>query len=116
MPSADFVLESEMRVPRVRLHAFLCDLNNYLPLHPLIHSIEELPPLPELPRARHYRVVDRIPIAPFRLRTVYTAALDPVSQREVHGHARHWPGVRLHTVYTLEGWRMSRRARVWSSG
>ncbi len=51
---------------------------------------------------RRYRVVDRISIGPFRLRTVYTAVLQPVSEREVHGHASQAPGVRLHTIYTLE--------------
>ena len=101
MPRIDFVLESEIQVTRGRLHAFLCDLQNYVPLHPLIESIEEISPTDALPCARHYRVVDRIPVGPFRLRTVYTAALDPVSDREVHGHARQSPGIRLLTVYSL---------------
>jgi hypothetical protein len=94
-------LEIEIGIPRARLHAFLCDLENYVPLHPLIESIEELAPSEELPRARRYRVVDRIPLGPFRLRTQYTAALDPVSESEVHGHAWQSPGIRLHTIYEL---------------
>jgi hypothetical protein len=102
MAPADFVHEIEIRVGLERLHAFLCDLENYAPLHPLIESIEEIAATPELPGARRYRVVDRIPLGPFRLRTVYIAALDPVSEREVHGHAWQSPGVRLHTVYALE--------------
>ncbi len=102
MPSVDFVDEIEIQVTRARLHAFLCDLNNYVPLHPFIESIEELAADDEMPGARRYRVVDRIPIGPFRFRTVYTAALDPVSEREVHGHAWQSPGVRLLTVYELE--------------
>jgi hypothetical protein len=32
---------------------------------------------------------------------VYIAALDVVSDREVHGYAWQSPGVRLHTVYAL---------------
>ena len=102
MSPIDFVLESEIRVSRARLHAFLCDLHNFVPLHPLIESIEEIEPDDEMPHARRYRVVDRIPIGPFRLRTVYTAALEPVGEREVHGHASQSPGVRLHTIYALE--------------
>lgn len=102
MSSIDFVAEIEIRIPRSRLHAFLCDLHNYVPLHPLIESIEEIAPTEELPRARRYRVVDRIPLGPFRLRTVYTAALEPVTEHEVHGHAWQSPGVRLHTIYALE--------------
>ncbi|MFO0687280.1 MAG: hypothetical protein U0900_01080 [Myxococcota bacterium] len=98
----DFELEIEIAVPRAVLHAFLCDLEAIAPLHPLIESIRALPPRPELPRARHYRVVDRIPVGPLTLTTVYTAALDPVADDEVHGHAWQSPGVYLHTVYHLE--------------
>jgi hypothetical protein len=101
MPPVDFVHEIEIRVNRSRLHAFLCDLHNYVPLHPLIESIEQIPPTPEMPNARRYRVVDRIPFGPIRLRIVYIAALDVVSDREVHGYAWQSPGVRLHTVYAL---------------
>jgi len=99
---SDFVHEIVIHASLARLHAFLCDLHNYVPLHPLIESIQEIPPADEAPDARRYRVVDRIPIGPFRLRTVYTAALQPVGDREVQGHASQSPGVRLHTIYTLE--------------
>lgn len=102
MALADFVHEIEIHVSRARIHAFLCDLQNYVPLHPLIESIEEISPADEMPQARRFRVVDRIPLGPFRLRTVYTAALEPVSEHEVHGHAWQSPGIRLHTVYALE--------------
>ncbi len=102
MPATDFVHEIEILVPCARLHAFLCDLHNYVPLHPLIESIEELSATDEMPRARRYRVVDRIPLGPFRLRSVYTAALEPVTEHEVHGHAWQSPGIRLHTIYALE--------------
>jgi carbon monoxide dehydrogenase subunit G len=101
MARVDFVQQIEIGVPRARLHAFLCDLENYVPLHPLIESIEEISPTDEMPRARRYRVVDRVPFGPFRFRTQYTAALEPVSEREVRGHAWQSPGIRLHTVYEL---------------
>ncbi len=102
MPATDFVHEIEIRVPRAQLHAFLCDLHNYVPLHPLIESIEEVSPTDDMPGARRYRVVDRLPLGPFRLRTVYSAALESVTANEVHGHAWQSPGVRLHTTYSLE--------------
>jgi hypothetical protein len=102
MSAADFVLEIDMRVSPLRLHDFLCDLHNFVPLHPLIESIEEISPKEDdAPKLHRYRVVDRIPFGPFRLRTVYTASLESVSALEVHGRARQRPGVRLHTVYTL---------------
>jgi hypothetical protein len=102
MSPADFVLETEMRVSPQRLHDFLCDLRNYVPLHPLIESIEEISAKDDdAPNLRRYRVVDRIPFGPIRLRTVYTASLESVSALEVHGHAYQRPGIRLRTVYTL---------------
>ncbi len=102
MPATDFVHEIEIRVPQARLHAFLCDLHNYVPLHPLIESIEEILPMDALPGARRYRVVDRIRLGPFRFRTVYTAALESATANEVHGHAWQSPGIRLKTIYALE--------------
>ena len=102
MSPTDFVLETEMRVSPLRLHDFLCDLHNYVPLHPLIESIEEIPArADDAPKLRRYRVIDRIPLGPIRLRTVYEASLESVSALEVHGHATQSPGIRLHTVYAL---------------
>ena len=102
MAPARFEHETEIAVPRATLHAFLCDLDNYVPLHPLIESIRALPARPERPRARRYRVVDQIPVGPFRMRTVYTAELEPISDYEVRGEAWQSPGIHLLTVYQLE--------------
>jgi hypothetical protein len=101
MPTADFILDADIPLALPALHDFLCDLNNYAPLHPLIESIKEIDAHAELPFAKCYRVVDRIPFGPFRFRTTYIAALDPVSENEVHGHAWQFPKIRLHTVYVL---------------
>ena len=98
----DFELTVEIAVAPAVLHDFLCVLENLAPLHPLIESIRALPPRADLPRARHYRIVDRIPVGPFTLKTVYTAALDPVSPTEVHGLAWQSPGIHLHTIYRIE--------------
>ncbi|MBJ18426.1 MAG: SRPBCC family protein [bacterium] len=98
----DFEIEREIFVPRGELQAFLCDLHRYVPLHPFIESIQDLRPTEALPNARRYRVVDRIPIGPFRLKTVYTVALCPVAPDEVHAQAWQSPGIRLRTVYALE--------------
>ena len=102
MAPARFEHETEIAVPRATLHAFLCDLDNYVPLHPLIESIRALPARPERPRARRYRVVNQIPVGPFRMRTVYTAELEPISDYEVRGEAWQSPGIHLLTVYQLE--------------
>jgi hypothetical protein len=115
-----FELAEEIDVPLPELHEFLCDLHSYVPLHPFIESIQDLASTPSLPSARVYRVVDRIPLGPFRLKTVYTAALEPVSRSEVHGHAWQSPSIRLHTVYTLSksdrGTRLVERCHVDARG
>ena len=98
MSAIDFVHEIEIAVAPRRLHSFLCDLHNYVPLHPLIESIEEISPPKGMPRARRYRVVDKIPLGPFKIRTVYTAVLNPIAEHEVHGHAWQSLGIRLNTV------------------
>jgi hypothetical protein len=100
-PRADFELSIEIAVPRARLHAFLCDLACFSALHPFIESITRLPADPARPRALRHRVVDRIPLGPFRLRTVYTAALEPIADDEILGEAWQWPGVHLTTRYRL---------------
>ena len=46
-------------------------------------------------------MVDVVPLGPLRLRTVYVAAIEPVSSAEIRGHAWQTPGVRLTTVYSL---------------
>jgi len=102
MAHAQFEHAIEMDVAPATLHAFLCDLENYVPLHPLIESIRPLAPSPDRPRAKRYRVVDRIPVGPFRLKSVYTAALDPISPTEVHGLAWQSPGIHLQTTYRIE--------------
>ena len=65
---SDFVHEIDVNVPRATVHAFLCDLHNFAPLHPLIESLHELPRDDKMPAARRYRVVDRVPLGPFKIR------------------------------------------------
>ncbi len=112
----DFELDVEIRVLPEVLRAFLVDLHRYVPLHPFIESIQDMSVDPAIPTARRYRVVDRIPIGPFKMRTVYVAALEPVAADEVHGHAWQSPGIRLRTVYGLEeireGTRLTERCFV----
>ena len=112
----DFELDVEIDVRPEVLREFLVDLHRYVPLHPFIESIQDLAEDPSIPGARRYRVVDRIPVGPFKMKTVYVAALEPVGARAVHGHAWQSPGIRLRTVYTLDeigaGTRLSERCFV----
>ena len=101
MSGTHFELEQEFEVEPSVLQEFLCDLNNYVPLHPLIESIEELSPNKDRPHARRYRVLDRVPLGPFKLRVAYVAALESIAENEVHGNAWQFPSIQLHTVYSL---------------
>jgi hypothetical protein len=102
MPAPDFVHEIDIRTPLAEIHTFLCDLHNYVALHPLIESIQEISPSNAMPKARRYRVVDRVPLGPFRMRAVYTASLEPVTASQIHVHAWQRPGVHLETIYALK--------------
>ena len=112
----DFELDVEIGVVAEVVRETLADLDRLSPLHPLIESIEALPARSPYPTARWYRVVDRIPFGPWKLKTVYEAALEVVSDVEVHGHAWQSPGVRLLTVYHLtragDGTRLRERCSV----
>ena len=83
------------------MHEYLCDLKNYVELHPLIESVTEIKAVPELPSARCYRVVDRIQLGPLRFRIVYTAGLEALNSTTVRGHAWQFPGVHLVTLYEV---------------
>ena len=65
------------------MHTFLVDLRAYVPLHPFIVPIEALPALEALPSASVHRVVERIPLGPLKLKTVYVVALEPRGNGEV---------------------------------
>lgn len=101
MPRREFKLQVEIAVPPEQVRAFLLDLDNLAPLHPLIESIELLDSRPERPAARRYRVVDQIPLGPFHMRTVYLAELEGIAEDEVCGRAWQPPGITLETRYRL---------------
>ena len=116
MAEARFQHAIELRVPPETLLSFLSDLHHHRDLHPLIERIEDLPPAPERPAARRYRVVDRLRLGPLRFRTTYVAELEPASASEIRGTAWQSPGVEVHTRYRVtpapEGTRLCEDAIV----
>ncbi len=79
------------------LHAiqFLEESTRY---HPLVQHIDllEAVTLPDGSTRRSYRVVDRVPLGPFKLRTVYTAIMTrPIGEQTVIAEAHQSPGVIL---------------------
>jgi hypothetical protein len=101
MSEPDFVLEVELRVPRERVRSFLCDLHHHRDLHPLIVAVEERAADPARPRARSYRITDRVPIGPFGMTIVYTAAIEALGAGRVRAEAWQAPRIHLTTEYEL---------------
>ena len=102
MAEARFEQAIAIRAAPEAVHAFLLDLHHHRDLHPLIERIDDLPANPERPGARRYRVTDRLPLGPFRLRTAYVAEIEDVSPAEIRGAAWQSPGVEVRTRYRIE--------------
>lgn len=102
MKEPGFALEIQIRATPEQVLAFLADLRNYLPIHPLFESVTEVAARPVMPGARFYEVVDRVPFGPLRLRTPYTAALERVGDREIRGRAWQAMGIEVLTDYRVE--------------
>lgn len=82
---------------------FYVDLNNIKLVHPLIVSVETVS-RSETPDGyrQTYRVVDRIPLGPFTLRTSYQARVRVPVRGDVLTEADQSPGVRLRGTVSFE--------------
>lgn len=96
---------------------FYVDLDNIKLVHPLIVSVETLSRT-ETPDGyqQSYRVVDRIPLGPFTIRTVYHARLRVSARGDVLTEADQSPGVRLRGTVSFDpvdgGTRVTERIRI----
>ncbi|OBJ02286.1 SRPBCC family protein [Mycobacterium sp. 1465703.0] len=82
---------------------FYVDLSNIKLVHPLIVSVETLSRSQTQDGHRQtYRVVDRIPLGPFTLRTVYQARLQVPVDGDVLTEADQSPGVRLRGTVSFD--------------
>ncbi|MFK7896148.1 MAG: SRPBCC family protein [Myxococcota bacterium] len=116
MKERSFTIEVEIDAPTHSVHAFLLDLDHLAPLHPLIESIELLESRVERPAAKRYRVVDQIPVGPFKMQAIYVAELEAISDTEVCGRAWQSPKVILETRYRLSPLGARRSAEAGTSG
>ncbi|MCP5058363.1 MAG: SRPBCC family protein [bacterium] len=120
MATACFTISVDIAAEPERVHDLLSDLHALRILHPLIEEIKDLKPDPEQPQARRYRVIDRIPIGPIRIRAAYTATIRAVSSSEIRGTAEQFPRIRLDTTYHLtktpSGTRLSESCRLTAPG
>lgn len=82
---------------------FYVDLSNIKLVHPLIVSVETLSrSQTQDGHQQTYRVVDRIPLGPFTLRTVYQARLQVPVDGDVLTEADQSPGVRLRGTVSFD--------------
>ena len=114
---AERVVSEEIPAPPNEVRDFYVDLDNIKRVHPLVVAV----------RATHrrqtadgylqsYRVQDRIPMGPLRLRISYVARLHVPNAGDVTAEADQFPRVRLRTTVTFEptdaGTRVTERMRI----
>ena len=114
---AERVVSEEIPAPPNEVRDFYVDLDNIKRVHPLVVAV----------RATHrrqtadgyvqsYRVQDRIPMGPLRLRISYVARLHVPNTGDVTAEAHQFPRVRLRTTVTFEptdaGTRVTEHMRI----
>ena len=117
MALAERTVTEEIPAPPNEVRAFYVDLDNIKRVHPLVVAV----------RATHrrqtadgyvqtYRVKDRIPMGPLRLRISYVARLHVPNAGDVTAEAQQFPRVRLRTTVTFEptdaGTRVTEHMRI----
>lgn len=100
---ADRTLSEQVPAPPDAVRDFYVDLDNIKLVHPLIVSVETLS-RSETPDGyqQAYRVVDRIPLGPFTIRTGYHARLRVPRTGDVLTEADQSPGVRLRGTVSFD--------------
>lgn len=100
---ADRTLSEHVPAPPDAVRDFYVDLDNIRLVHPLIVSVETVScnQTPDGYR-QTYRVVDRIPLGPFMIRTSYRARLWVPVSGDVLTEADQSPGVRLRGTVSFE--------------
>lgn len=113
---ADRALSEQVPAPPDAVRDFYVDLNNIKIVHPLIVSVETVSRSEtEDGYQQTYRVVDRIPLGPFTIRTTYQARLRVPADGDVLTEADQSPGVRLRGTVSFDpvdgGTRVTERIR-----
>ena len=106
-----------MPAPPGDVRDFYVDLDNLKLVHPLIVSVQATSRT-ETPDGylQSYRVVDRIPLGPFTIKTAYRARLHVRADGDVMTEADQSPGVRLRGTVSFvpsdRGTRLTERIRI----
>lgn len=110
-------LNEDVPGPPGDVRAFYADLDNIKLVHPLVVSVRTVDRSETADGyVQTYRVSDRIPLGPLRLRTSYVAQLSVPVTGHVSSEARQFPRVRLRGSVTFEptptGTRIVERIRI----
>jgi hypothetical protein len=114
---AERTLAEDVPAPPDQVRDFYVDLDNIKRVHPLIVSVQATART-ETPDGyvQSYRVVDRIPLGPFTIKTAYRARLHVRTDGDVLTEADQSPGVRLRGTVSFKpidgGTRVTERIRI----
>lgn len=98
MSTTHRTLHEDIPAPAADVRAFYVDFDNLSAVHPLVVSVRSTGRTPNgHGYQQEYRIVDRIRMGPFTMRTAYRARLSVPSTGDVTAEARQFPGVRLRT-------------------
>ena len=98
MPEQTFTTEININADAHRVLELLQDYSKHDKIHPLIVSVEELDVAAE--QFRRYRITDRVPMGPFKIKAVYEADIWRTDDGELESVARQSPGILLHVRTT----------------
>jgi hypothetical protein len=117
MARAERTVTEEIPAPPDEVRDFYVNLDNIKQVHPLVVAVRttdrrQTPDGYE----QTYRVQDRIPMGPLRLRISYAARLHVPHTGDVTAESRQFPRVRLHTTVTFQpiaaGTRVTEHMRI----
>ena len=117
MALAERTVAEEIPAPPNDVREFYVDLDNIKRVHPLVVAVRTTDRRETADGyVQTYRVQDRIPMGPLRLRISYVATLHVPHTGDVTAESRQFPRVRLHTTVTFEpitaGTRVTEHMRI----
>ena len=117
MARAERTVTEEIPAPPDEVRDFYVNLDNIKQVHPLVVAVHTTDRRETADGyVQTYRVQDRIPMGPLRLRISYVAILHVPLSGDVTAESRQFPRVRLHTTVTFEpiaaGTRVTEHMRI----
>lgn len=114
MTRTEVKLSEDVGAPPDTVRAFYTDLDTITLVHPLVVSVRTIDRSETADGyLQTYRVGDRIPLGPLRLRTSYVARLYVPLTGDVFSEARQFPRVRLSGTVAFESNGTGTRVTEW---